>query len=98
MAVGEMGLSPEMFNSMTPAEFILAQYGYLNKKQAEARQAWEIARFSTYAQIIIHIDKKHRKSPQEMFPFAWDEQLPKKKQKQLTPEERLERVRKIQGK
>lgn len=91
-------MSPEVFNSMTPAEFIYAQYGYLNRRQQESRQAWEIARYCTYSQVVIHLSAKDRKSPEEMFPLPWDEKKKPKQRKKLTPEERAERVRKLTGK
>ena len=93
-----MGLNPDVFDSMTPAEFVYAQYGYMNYKRAEAHQAWEIARFSTYHQMIIQIERKDRTPMYEMFPFVWDKPIENKQRRQLTKEERRERVRQILGK
>lgn len=92
-----MGLNPEVFDSMTPAEFILAQYGWINRRSADFRQSMEIARFGAYWPTIVQIDPKHRRAMDVLIPLPWDAPAKQKEQKKLTPAERLARVRQIQG-
>lgn len=93
-----MGLSPEAFNNLTPAEFIYAWAGWSKREQDRIRHSWELTRWQTWVLTSIQLDKKDRKALDEMFPLPWDrkaQRSPEGKEPTLTIEERLKRVNEI---
>ena len=89
-----MGMRPDDFNAMTPAEFAYASFGWSELEQSRVQQAWERERWGVWVQTSIQLDQKDRLEITQMFPFPWDDRvievIP-----ELTMEERWERVQQI---
>lgn len=68
-----MGLSYNEFWNSTPRSFQNRQRGYLKKKQEDDRLKWELARYTSYNSMIVHISKKHQAPLHKLLPFPWDE-------------------------
>lgn len=47
--------------------------GYRRKLERENKESWELARYTAYCSMMVHIESKHRKSMQELLPLPWDE-------------------------
>lgn len=88
-----MGIAPESFYTLTPAEFVYAWVGYADKVQTEFRQSWERERWQTWVLTSIQLDRKDRRAMCEMFPLPW-ENAPEPTA-ELTMQQRIERVNKI---
>ena len=89
-----MGMCPEDFKSITPAEFVYAWYGWSGLQQDQLKQSWERERWSVWITTCIQLDKKDRLSMTDMFPLPWEESQTLLSQ-ELTMEERRERVKQI---
>lgn len=87
-----MGLTPEVFEMMTVAEFVYASWGYAERVKEQMRSDWERERWSTYLLLSIQIDPKDRRDMIEMLPLPWERAI---EVRELTIEERRERARKI---
>ncbi len=88
-----MGITPESFYVLTPAEFVYAWIGYADKAQTEFRQSWERERWQTWVLTSIQLDRKDRRAMCEMFPLPW-ENTPEPTE-ELSMSDRIERVNKI---
>ena len=89
-----MGLRPDDFVDLTPAEFFYAWAGWAKANIDRQKQEWERTRWQTWVLTCIQMDKKDRKEMVQMFPLPW-EKAPAPKVKpsaELSPEERQERV------
>ncbi len=88
-----MGLRPDDFNALTPAEFIYVWLGWSDLEQSRNKQAWERERWAVWITTCIQLDKKDRLPMTQMFPLPWEEvsDIPP----ELTMEERKERINKI---
>jgi hypothetical protein len=91
-----MGLRPDDFNALTPAEFIYAWIGWSELEQNRTKQAWERKRWSVWVATCIQLDKKDRQPMTQMFPLPWEEVV--SIQQELTMEERKKRVNDILNK
>lgn len=91
-----MGLRPDDFNALTPAEFIYAWIGWSEMEQNRTKQAWERERWSVWVATCIQLDKKDRQPMTQMFPLPWEEVV--SIQQELTMEERKKRVNDILNK
>ncbi len=91
-----MGLRPDDFNALTPAEFIYAWIGWSELEQNRTKQAWERERWSVWVATCIQLDKKDRQPMTQMFPLPWEEVV--SIQQELTMEERKKRVNDILNK
>lgn len=91
-----MGLRPDDFNELTPAEFIYAWIGWSELEQNRTKQAWERERWSVWVATCIQLDKKDRQPMTQMFPLPWEEVV--SIQQELTMEERKKRVNDILNK
>lgn len=89
-----MGLSPREFNDMTPAEFFYAWMGWRKHQADRARDEWERTRWSTYFQMSVHVDPKHRGSLMELLRLPWDENKIAECQ-EISMEERRERAKEM---
>ena len=89
-----MGMCPDDFKSLTPAEFVYAWYGWSGLQQDQLKQSWERERWSVWITTCIQLDKKDRLSMTDMFPLPWEESQTLLSQ-ELTMEERRERVKQI---
>lgn len=98
-----MGLPPEEFDRLTPAQFIYAYLGWRKLQQDKVRHDWELCRYQTWVLTSIQLDRKDRLPLQQMFPMPWDgsatrgndKENSSEKVNELTMEERLARVREM---
>lgn len=79
---------------MTPAEFIYAWFGWSELEQSRHRQAWERERWAVWITTCLQLDKKDRLPMTQMFLLPW-ECLPAHGDKELTMQERKERIKTI---
>ena len=86
-----MGLAPEAFERLTPAEFISAWLGWVKHEGDRQRQAWERERWAVWVATCIRLDRKDRRPMTEMFPLPWEGPTAPAKQKP-TMQERMERI------
>lgn len=86
-----MGLAPEVFAALTPAEFIYIWLGWSDGEQTRQRQEWERERWSVWVAACIQLDKKDRLPMTEMFPLPWES--PVLPQREPTMEERKEGIK-----
>lgn len=91
IGLGQMAMSIDNFNSITPAEFITAYLGYLKRQEEIERMQWERCRWQTWIYACVQSTKKI--SMKEFAPLPWDE--PIEKDLELTEEQRAERVKNI---
>lgn len=91
-----MGMSPETFQRITPAEFIYSWLGWSELERSRVQQAWERERWAVWVLTSIQMDRKDRQPMTQMFPLPW-EAIPAKTT-ELTMEERIERVKLIMKK
>lgn len=89
-----MGLRPDDFNALTPAEFIYAWFGWSEQQQSLNKQAWERERWAVWITTCIQLDKKDRLPMTQMFPLPWECQAAHA-DIELTMQERKERINKI---
>lgn len=88
-------MRPEDFNSLTPAEFIYAWQGYTERQTSQFRSDWERTRYQTWILTSIQLDRKDRRPMTEMFPLPWEEVQQPLLSKEITAQERVERVHEI---
>ena len=86
-----MGLSPEAFERLTPAEFIYAWLGWARHEEDRQRQAWERERWAVWIATCIQLDRKDRRPMTEMVPLPWEGSTAPVKQ-EPTMQERMERI------
>lgn len=88
-----MGLRPDDFDALTPAEFIYAWIGWSELEQSHTRQSWERERWAVWVSTCLQLEKKDRLPMTQMFPLPWEEValIPQ----ELTMEERRKRVNDI---
>ena len=67
IGVGQMGLRPDDFNDLTPAEFFYAWAGWAKANRDAQRQEWERTRWQTWVLTCIQMEKKDRKEMTQMF-------------------------------
>ncbi len=77
-----MGLAPETFERLTPAEFIYAWLGWAKRE----RERWAV-----WVATCIQLDRKDRHPMTEMFPLPWEGPTAPAKQ-EPTMQERMERI------
>ena len=94
IGVGQMGLRPDDFADLTPAEFFYAWAGWAKADRDAQKQEWERLRWQTWVLTCIQMEKKDRREMVEMFPLPWETPPPPKviPSAELTDEERNERV------
>lgn len=90
-----MGLCPDDFNALTPAELIYVWLGWSDLEQSRNKQAWERERWAVWITTCIQLDKKDRLPMRQMFPLPWEENLDVPQE--LTMEERKDRINQILG-
>jgi len=71
--VGKVGIRPNEFGYLTPYETSLIFNSWLDQQTTLQRNEWDRTRWQTTYLIHIHQKEIHRKDPQKMFPFPWDE-------------------------
>lgn len=71
IAVGEMGMAPEVFDSMTVAHFVYAVAGYRRKEMGRMKEEWERIRWATYN--VMRMDMTKDVGLRELLPLPWDE-------------------------
>lgn len=78
IGVGQMGLHPDVFESLTPAEFSYAWLGWVKRERERERerQDWERERWSVWVLTSIQLECKNQKPMVEMFPMQWDNAPP----------------------
>jgi hypothetical protein len=95
IAVGQMGLAPEAFAALTPAEFVYTWLGWSDGERSRQRQEWERKRWSVWVSTCIQLDKKDRLPMTEMFPLPWE--IPMQTLREPTIEERKERIKEMKA-
>lgn len=88
-------MRPEDFNALTPAQFLYAWQGYTERQTSQFRSDWERTRYQTWILTSIQLDRKDRKPMTEMFPLPWEEEAQPLLSKEITIQERVERVHEI---
>ena len=91
IAVGQMGLAPEAFAALTPAEFVYTWLGWIDGEQTKRRQEWERERWAVWVATCIQLDKKDRLPMTEMFPLPWE--TPSQTLREPTMDERKEQIK-----
>ena len=86
-----MGLAPEAFERLTPAEFIYAWLGWAKREGDRQLQAWERERWAVWVATCIQLDCKDRRPMTEMFPLPWEGPTAPVKQ-DPNMQERMERI------
>ncbi len=77
---------------MTPAEFIYAYIAWADIEQSRTRQAWECERWAVWVLTSIQLEKKDRLSITDMFPLPWEEASSTFDNRELSMQERVQRV------
>lgn len=90
-----MGLAPEAFAALTPAEFVYTWLGWIDGEQSRRRQEWERERWAVWVATCIQLDKKDRMPMTEMFPLPWES--PVQPQQEPTMDERKERIKEMKA-
>lgn len=90
-----MGLAPEVFATLTPAEFIQAWLGWMKMQRDRIIHEWELTRWQTWTLTSIQLDRKDRKPMQQMFPMPWDKPAAGIPEEELSLADRQERVKEI---
>ncbi|MFI3298768.1 MAG: hypothetical protein R3Y49_03080 [Rikenellaceae bacterium] len=89
-----MGISPQDFDTLTPAEFVYARLAWMAAEREKFRQEWERTRWSTWILAMPNFEKSARGEASAMFPLPWEE-ASTQKCKEMTMEERSQRVNTI---
>jgi hypothetical protein len=84
IGLGQMGMSPEEFDSITVAEFIAKQKGFFDLELRREKQHW----YRTVALLNIQLQKKDRINPERLF------EEKKKKPKRVMTREEFEKLNK----
>lgn len=91
VGVGQIGMSVDEFEAMSPAQFIMAWAGYASREARREKSEWERTRTATAMIVNVQIEEKHRLSPTMLWPLPWD--VPEKRETEtITIEERRERA------
>lgn len=88
-----MGMRPDDFNTLTPAEFMYAWIGWMDLEESRVKQTWERERWAVWVLTSIQMDRKSRLPMTQMFPLPWESLSAQAEE--LTMEERIERVNRI---
>ncbi len=91
-----MGMSPEAFYRITPAEFIYAWFGWSELARSRDQQAWERERWAVWILTTIQLDRKDRLPMTQMFPLPWE--TPPAPDSEMTMDERRARVKQLLNK
>lgn len=88
IALGQMGMSVEDFDQLTPTQFAITYKWYLKRVEIECKRSWEQTRYILTG-ILAPYSKKSL-APTDIMNFEWDE---KEVARELTKEE-IENTRK----
>ncbi len=89
-----MGMRPDDFDDITPARFIYAWLGWMEREESRMRQAWERERWAVWILTSIQMERKDRQPMTQMFPLQW-ESATVAEPVELSMAERVDRVNKI---
>lgn len=93
-----MGMRPDDFADLTPAEFFYAWAGWAKADTDKRKEAWERTRWEVWVLTCIQLEKKDRKDMTAMFPLPWEhmaEQMTPTPSAELTQEERQKRINEL---
>lgn len=93
-----MGMRPDDFADLTPAEFFYAWAGWAKADRDKRKEAWERTRWEVWVLTCIQLEKKDRKDMTAMFPLPWEhtaEQMTPTPSAELTQEERQKRINEL---
>lgn len=76
-----MGLSPEEFGTMTPAEFSAVAGAWSRRRREDYHDSWNRMRLLATIVIQPHLSKKI--TPERLLPFEWDNG---RKRRSIAPE------------
>lgn len=94
MAVGEIGMSLDDFDRLTPAEFEAIFRRWASGQERAERAGWEQTRAQVMAALAPYTDR--RLTPHEVLPLPWDGEPcagAASPREELTGEQRAERYR-----
>ena len=78
-------------------EFFIKCDFHIKTKESKFKQAWELARWTSYIGLQPHIKKNSIKQPQDLIKFEWEKEKKKKKVKtkfqKMTSKERHEWIK-----
>ncbi len=89
-----MGMRPDDFDDITPARFIYAWLGWMEREESRMRQAWERERWAVWILTSIQMERKDRQPMTQMFPLPWESAIVAEPV-ELSMAERVDRVNKI---
>ena len=89
-----MGMRPDDFDDITPARFIYAWLGWMEREESRMRQAWERERWAVWILTSIQMERKDRQPMTQMFPLPWEATIIAEPV-ELSMAERVRRVNKI---
>jgi hypothetical protein len=87
-------MRPDDFDDITPARFIYAWLGWMEREESRMRQAWERERWAVWILTSIQMVRKDRQPMTQMFPLPW-EATTAAEPVELSMTERVERVNRI---
>ena len=67
-----MGLSPQVFWSMSLKEFKLCQRGFFEKRKQDIRVQWETARYVAFYAVAPHAKKGRMRKLTDLGLFEWE--------------------------
>lgn len=92
-----MGMRPDDFRHLTPAEFEAISSEFSADRQEQTRDRWE--RISLLASITIQPHVRRKLTPRQLLPLPWDKETDGMSRPDgLTKEERLKRLSRRLGK
>jgi hypothetical protein len=90
-----MGLSPEEFMLMRPANFWLKLQGYRQGREEDFRLDAELSRLQTTELINIQLDPVKRLKPNQLWRFPWDKEEEPDEPEMVTTEEAEINIKKL---
>ena len=87
-------MRPDDFDDITPARFIYAWLGWMEREESRMRQAWERERWAIWILTSIQMERKDRQPMTQMFPLPWEAAIVAEPV-ELSMAERVRRVNKI---
>lgn len=88
-AIGVIGLSLDTFNKLTPYEYSHVYKEYLEREKWQYRQTVELTRWQTSVLLNVHLDKRHKVTPEKLLPLEWDKKTP------ILDKDKIEHLRKL---
>jgi hypothetical protein len=81
LAVGLLGLSPDVIDEMVPADLRLALIARYTYDGLHQRQEWEQTRLISYYALAPHVKKGTINEPKDLMKFPWEDSANQKSNK-----------------